>query len=503
MNPHDSTFSSTLASLPLGFWVAVGVWSLAAYLSVMRIRQAIGLPMLAVLGTVAGWYFGDAFYNEYAGYLRTFEPWIMNQAWGQVALFTGMFAVLTPVCHHYLNRRLEKQESHIFGLVQQGIDNENFQQKLTIIFWSVFTVWLILTVVAFLKLGMDIRYYFFPFLGEKAEPWSRSRIGKGLDALIALAGYLQVFTASAFGVLGALSNKKTIRVAALCGCILTWPYYIFDRTRNAILAATIPGILSWTFFRFRGKILWKFAVLFLWFVVVEAWLRFVIQNRTEMTISDAFQEQGFSLQEKDKNTAHHEGLNMFEELCWMDTFIYSHTMKPDWGKRYFAEMVNPIPRVLWPGKPMIGIDYAVARGMGGGQDEDAGVFASISTGMIGQGVQNFDLWMGPAAAAFLMAIWASALARLDLEEHKTGATMLYIIGGVLTFNMGRDITLITLYPFLFGWLLIWWLNRKKAGAPVNERAVARSIRAGGRPVKSVVRGKPVPAVRNKPRQRFL
>lgn len=33
-------------------------------------------------------------------------------------------------------------------------------------------------------------------------------------------------------------------------------------------------------------------------------------------------------------------------------------------KEYFAELMNPIPRVLWPGKPLIGIDYAIARGQG-------------------------------------------------------------------------------------------------------------------------------------------
>jgi hypothetical protein len=42
--------------------------------------------------------------------------------------------------------------------------------------------------------------------------------------------------------------------------------------------------------------------------------------------------------------------------------------------------------------------------------------------------------------------------------------LLYAIGLVLTFNMGRDITLLVIYPFVFGWLLLWWNNRRKRRA---------------------------------------
>jgi hypothetical protein len=43
-----------------------------------------------------------------------------------------------------------------------------------------------------------------------------------------------------------------------------------------------------------------------------------------------------------------------------------------------------------------------------------------------------------------------------------GHLLLYAIGLVLTFNMGRDITLLVIYPFVFGWLLLWWKNKRKA-----------------------------------------
>jgi hypothetical protein len=84
--------------------------------------------------------------------------------------------------------------------------------------------------------------------------------------------------------------------------------------------------------------------------------------------------------------------------------------------------------------------------------------------MIGQGVVNFGRILGPIAAALLMAIWVAVLARQDLMGHDVGHLLLYAIGLVLTFNMGRDITLLVIYPFVFGWLLLWWNNRRKQRA---------------------------------------
>ena len=147
---------------------------------------------------------------------------------------------------------------------------------------------------------------------------------------------------------------------------------------------------------------------------------------------------------------------MLEELAWINSFIDKGTYAVNYGQRYFAELVNPIPRVIWPNKPMIGIDYAIARGQlyGDAGDAQAGVGATISTGMIGQGVVNFGTFFGVLAAAFLMALWVVILARQDLLGEKMGRMMLFFIGCVLTFNLGRDITLITLYPFLFGYIML-------------------------------------------------
>jgi hypothetical protein len=174
---------------------------------------------------------------------------------------------------------------------------------------------------------------------------------------------------------------------------------------------------------------------------------------------------------------------MLEELAWVDHFRVTGSYLPNNGQRYFAELVNPIPRALWKNKPLIGLDYAVARGQAvvGPSGETT---STVSTGMIGQGVVNFGRIGGPLAAAFLMSLWVAMLARQDLLSGDPGRLLLYGSGLILTFNMGRDITLLVLYPFFFGMIMykMWQLQKK------NKVSTGKAMPPNGRP-KTGVRGR--------------
>jgi len=235
-----------------------------------------------------------------------------------------------------------------------------------------------------------------------------------------------------------------------------------------MLAILLPGFMAFITLRMRRGIVLRLAVVVVSFLILDAWFKFVLEHRSKgRSIAGAYKaDQSSSDSDALKKEKKHEGFNMLEELGYINYFITNGTYKVNWGERYFAELVNPIPRVLWPGKPLIGIDYAIARGMAYGNqaDNQGGVACSVSTGMIGQGVVNFGPILGPIAAALLMAIWVAVLARQDLLGHDIGHLLLYAIGLVLTFNMGRDITLLVIYPFVFGWLLLWWHQRRKQSA---------------------------------------
>jgi len=85
-------------------------------------------------------------------------------------------------------------------------------------------------------------------------------------------------------------------------------------------------------------------------------------------------------------------------------------------------------------------------------------------------VVNFGRVLGPMCAAMIMSFWVAILARLDLQGNNPARLLLCSLGMILTFNMGRDITLFVLYPFVFGYmlLLVWeWQQKKKMAQNVS------------------------------------
>lgn len=447
-----------LSVLPLAFWAVIALLGSGSYFAARQVRQGLGIPMLALLATIAFWYVGDALYNDYTNnHMTKFTSAVLQKAWWQVAGFLAVFCAVTPFLHRMLNRQLFKHSSQALHLYKTGVEDPQFQRALSNLFIAAAVVWACL--LAFATIRFRGRYfdYLFPYLGEHPGPWVASALASGVgDSLLALAGNLQLMVGCLFGVVLALSTKVVIRSIALVGVFLTWPFFIFAITRNQMLIPILAGALSWVFLRLRYVMFVKVVILACLFALINAWFGFVIANRSKGTTTSAMAEVGFKFSEG--SGQEHEGLNMFEELCWIDSFMEAGSINPRWGADYFAEFANPIPRFLWAGKPTIGLDYAKARG-GGGADNEIGVSVTISDGMIGQGVMNFGYYIGPPVAAVLMGLWACWLARIDLLGKRIGYFPLYGLGLTLTFVMGRDVGPLALYPFLFGFGICWWLNR--------------------------------------------
>ena len=446
-----------LRVLPFSFWIVIILIGVGFYWSVRNIVMGIGIPVAMVLATVTFWYVGDVLYNDYTNnHKNLFSPEILTNAWWLVALFLVFFLLLTPALHRWFNGDLLRQSSQVFFIFKNGVENPRFQRTLTTLFYAVAGVWILLLLGAPFRFKDHFLNYLFPFLGEHPGPWITIGLAQGKDTLLALANYLQIMVGALFGVIGALSTNPRIRCLALLGVFLTWPFYILDRTRKSILAIVVPGVLAWIFLRLRGKIIVQLAILTVLLVGINAWFGFIISKRAELTITTALSQEGFVFLDSSKEQ--HQGVNMFEELCWITTIVQNGSYSPNLGYNYFANLMNPIPRVLWPGKPTIGLDYAIARGLGGG-DSEAGVYATLSNGLIGQGIINFGSFAGPIFAALLMSLWVCWLARLDLTGHQIGHLPLFGLGLIITLSIGRDITFLEIYPFAFGYTICWWLNR--------------------------------------------
>ena len=475
-----------LSIYPVSFFLSAIALIGACLFAWKHRNEGWGLPMLAVLGTVAVWYHGDGLYNDYEEYRVIIGDDALDAAWWQVLLFILTFWAMTLGVHQLINARWLKRRSHlVFYALSGQIKHPQVQHQMDVLGRALLVVWLLLMTIALYRKGWDFGGMFMPYLeGYKLKPWSRDRVGGGFSALLSLAGYVQIMLTAAFGVLAALSHNPKTRMMAIAVCFLAFPYYIFDRTRNPMIATMLPGLLAWVLIRLRGGMWKKGVILLVAFMMASYWMKLVVV--TEMgrgvTVADALSMAKTTKEEAKAKEADpmgpeseelkHVGLSMFSELAYMSNFIENDTYQITWGGRYFAEAVNCIPRGLWKNKPLVGVDYALARGFGFGdaQDSSGGITTSIATGMIGQGVVNFGRVLGPMCAAMIMSFWVAILARLDLQGNNPARLLLCSLGMILTFNMGRDITLFVLYPFVFGYmlLLVWeWQQKKKMAQNVS------------------------------------
>ena len=468
------------AILPLVFYISL-IALIACSLYAWKYRKhGWGLPMLAVLGTVAAWYHGDGIYNNYENYQASIGNQALDNAWWQVLLFIVTFSLLVQPIHRAFNKRFLKRRSTLMLYIETSrVNDPSVQYQIDQLAKALLAAWLVLMTVALYRMGFNFGSVFTPYLeGWKAKPWSRARVGGGFSALLSLAGYIQILLTAAFGVVAAISRNPKTKIMAITVCFLAFPYYIFDRTRNPMIATMLPGLLAWVFLSLKGRVWKKVVILLVAFLMADFWFQVVAETNMGrgVTVGNALKEVEENKQREaeiielggEAEDFKHVGLNMFSELGYMNDFIEQGTYTPSWGGRYFAEVANVVPRALWKNKPLVGVDYAIARGFASKEGEavagGGGITASIATGMIGQGVVNFGRFLGPMAAALLMSIWVAILARQDLKGGNPARLLLCTVGLILTFNMGRDITLFVIYPFVFGYMLLlgleWWQKGK-------------------------------------------
>ena len=88
------------------------------------------------------------------------------------------------------------------------------------------------------------------------------------------------------------------------------------------------------------------------------------------------------------------------------------------------------------------------------EDGELGVNTTVSSGMIGGGVLNFGQIFGPVAAGILMALWTGLLIRWWEQRKSLLRLVLFMLGAGLTFNLGRDISMLVLWPVIFAYFFV-------------------------------------------------
>lgn len=469
--------SNAIREAPATFWVHVAVFAILLIDAMRNRNRPWFLPAMVVYGTVLFWYTTD-FLLSPAKDMRYFTPEVISVAFLQISLFLISFRVFIGVLLPRMIPRSLRANGGInlkeLAQIPRRISPAFLRNSLVILIIG----WSGILLMGIIYTGNEWPALIWPPLRvDKISMYPLTRVGSGASFVFNAIGYIHILICALFGVIAVLA-KGPVRWVALFFTMLSWPYFWFDRTRSKMLNLLLPGLITFLLFGTRSVAV-RVAVVAVAALGVSFWFGKVMEFRAEGSISSFVDqdENGEEAEEgrEEKKSETRVGQDMFKELCWINIYLESGRYVPNWGLRYFAEIVNPIPRTIWPTKPMPGIDYSIVRGFASRQGE-AGVRATISTGMIGQGLVNFGPYPGAIAAAFLFALWAIFLARLWCQRSATQRAFLFLIGLGLTLNTGRDLTLLVLFPFVFGYVAVRiyesiYPNRKPIIRPrIQEKA---------------------------------
>jgi oligosaccharide repeat unit polymerase len=439
-----------------------------AALLVLTVESAIKLLnrdsfsiTLAVYVTVFAWYFVDPFLHpEQYDYLPTY---LLGISYGQVLLFLIGFRFFMPVAVLWIVRR-------------RGTDvstTQHFAPEQILMAAGV--VWFVLLVIGIARMDGDVIGALFPVDSRAGVTmWGRGAMASSASGfLIAFAGYMFNAVTAFLGVLVFFQRSATWRFLAAAMFIVSLPYFLLEGARSHFLAVILPFIITYLFYG-RHLLIIKLAVLAVAFFCLDNGFKLVTAFRGTGFRDLLAAEHPYELVDEDLRQS---GLNMIQELCFANAYLASGLASPAYGGRYLNEVLNVVPRALWPSKPLIGIDYAKWRGLEDPNSE-LGVVATVSTGMIGGGVLNFGPFFGPLAAGIIVALWTALLIRWWQQRSSLLRLALFMLGAGLTFNLGRDITLLVLWPVVFSYFfvrLIEFWSAKHSGAASHVRTQTRNF----------------------------
>lgn len=448
-------FDVEVTRLPMEYWLCATFLAASIALATRQRHQLWGPPFIAVLGTVAAWYLIEPLYfNEF---VTTFSYGPLGDTYGCLLIFLMTLMVLTPVMIQSLQPNIKGRVSDIASISPEQVIR------------PVFIMWMVLLLYGIYRMDGDILGALFPIEGRAGtHMWAR---GAAADAgptgfIVSSATYLYVLALSLFGLLLPITRAPRMRRLLILCIVISWPYALLQGSRNLTLAVITPAVAAYLLLARRSLVTKVFVGISALFAI-DLLMRGIVE----------FRDVGFGkVVLEDLEEAKHLGLNMASELTYIIEFIGSGVLEASYGRGYLDELVNIIPRFIWANKPLVGIDYAIARGFGGGQS-DIGVVATISSGVVGQGILNFGVWLGPMVAGFLMAVWVGILTRLRCQGGAT-RTGLFLVGLGLTFNLGRGISLIVLFPFVFGYLFVLFVEARERRKLLESRLLQSTSLAG-------------------------
>ena len=423
--------------IPFSYYIACVIVCILILEALSKFYKNWAIPALAIYATTIIWYFTEVFYTPER--LMIFDPAILSTSLYQVIIFLIGFRLFLPsMTNKFVNRVYTENLSNNPNKFSFSPD------KLLQIF---LVIWIVLLVYGISQLDWDIWQALFPKGGRwSPKLWNRGGVGQSFDFITSALGYIYALICAMFGVLIFFQRKTGSQVINFLAICISWPAFYLSGTRNAFLAVAMPAYFTYLIVS-KQKLIVKLFVSIIAFATINYLFLIVINFRN--TGIDAYFEGQMEMSEDIK----HHGLNMLEELCYINTFYESGRLSLQNGMDYVAEALNIVPRFIFPDKPLIGNEYNILR------NPSSGIQATISAGFIGRGVLNFGFPFGPIFVSFLMSAWSGFLSRLWIQRDSILRLSLFLVGLGITPNLGRDITLLVLWPMVFGYFIINYIEK--------------------------------------------
>ena len=441
----------------------IALYQLALFLTVgLIVESACRLKELRwgfaalVFCTIGLWYFIDPVYRPDDYTYEKFAKAEQDKAYLQVIIFLLSFRMFVEIL-------VPKTSSQVLRAYDPKIVASHKIAK-TLLF-----SWIVLFLIGISRMEFDAIGALFPVKSRANwghQLWARPRFGGTSAFLVSIGMYSYMMICAGFGMVAVATKSRRVRTLMSVMVILTWPMFLLSGTRHYVIAVALPSILAVLILK-----PWSRAKQLIFLATIAISLNFcflVVIKYRDTGLAGFIPTTASTYDDPEAKEQKHLGLNMPQELFYINRYQDEGSIDIEWGANYLEHAVNFIPRAIWPNKPFPGKDFSVLR-VGYHRGE---VAATISLGIIGQGVSNFGPWFGPVAPAFLLSVLAIWLCRLPYRGNTflRICLILLVLGTVP--NLGRDLTLFALWPTIFGYVGIRFYESTSGNRNMQTRSVA-------------------------------
>lgn len=287
--------------------------------------------------------------------------------------------------------------------------------------------------------GMELQRLFSSMMSMR-KGWggllSRGRYGDFRAAMLQLEYFIR--GASPFAFILLLDRRSTFSQKLVCALVTFWPVVraYGSGTRSALMVAVLP-LLAVIYYRCTPH--WQKLLIYCG-IASTPFVYFL------MAAIVASRNSGQLDLSKGSNVTY-VGNEMLQELAYV---IDTVPERCDYqlGYSYYVQIVNPIPRFIWPDKPAIDSGLLMAQ-LKGEVNKTGEAYLTSSPGLLGEMYLNFGGW-GIVALSFFGGWLVRGWDRIPFLHGNSLPTMiLYCCGLAILFVIGRSFNATAFYAIMF------------------------------------------------------